>query len=217
MLRGQGKFKREGLAIGEVARVLGVPSPTLRTWQRRYGLVTTARTPGGHRRYTAEDVTRLRIMIELLERGVGPATASRWAIEGLTELGVVGPALDLTNPIRCRRCGARSAGCRTGSSVVVLRRHPPIRRSCVGPVRRADEVRTPGCAWTRRTCRVRPAIVTKDRRRVARCHRFFAAQTDAADPSGPCRLYGGLVASPSAPSGLRRARPRGQPRTSTDA
>ena len=44
------------MPIGEVARRTGVTVPTLRAWERRYGLLLPVRTAGGHRRYTDEDV-----------------------------------------------------------------------------------------------------------------------------------------------------------------
>lgn len=45
-----------GLSINEASRLLRVPAPTLRSWERRYDLPTTGRTPGGHRRYLAGDL-----------------------------------------------------------------------------------------------------------------------------------------------------------------
>jgi len=54
-------------SLGAVARLLGVTPHLLRAWERRYGAVRPARTPGGTRRYTESDVRRLR----LLRAGVG--------------------------------------------------------------------------------------------------------------------------------------------------
>jgi MerR HTH family regulatory protein len=42
--------------IAEIAAELGVSIPTLRSWERRYRVVTPVRTGGGHRRYSEEDV-----------------------------------------------------------------------------------------------------------------------------------------------------------------
>jgi MerR family transcriptional regulator, light-induced transcriptional regulator len=64
------------LRVSAVAQRLGIAPPTLRTWERRYGLRPTIRTPGGHRRYTAEDVARLEAMHRLMERGVSPGQAA---------------------------------------------------------------------------------------------------------------------------------------------
>ena len=51
------------LTISMVSRLIGVPSPTIRSWERRYQLPIGERSAGGHRRYTADDVrilTRMR-------------------------------------------------------------------------------------------------------------------------------------------------------------
>lgn len=73
------------LTIGAVARRLGVAVPTLRSWDRRYGLGPSVHDPGRHRRYTAADLARLRRMVELTGEGVPPAAAARLARGG--ELG----------------------------------------------------------------------------------------------------------------------------------
>lgn len=51
------------LTISMVSRLVGVPSPTIRSWERRYQLPVGERSAGGHRRYTTDDVrilTRMR-------------------------------------------------------------------------------------------------------------------------------------------------------------
>jgi DNA-binding transcriptional MerR regulator/methylmalonyl-CoA mutase cobalamin-binding subunit len=48
-----------GWSIGAVSRMTGIPTPTIRSWERRYQLPTTRRTPGGQRRYTTADVEAL--------------------------------------------------------------------------------------------------------------------------------------------------------------
>ncbi|HWG65641.1 MAG TPA: MerR family transcriptional regulator [Streptosporangiaceae bacterium] len=68
-----------GYSVGAVARRLGVSASTLRTWNRRYGIGADGHTPGHHRRYTAEDVTRLEYMQRLILRGAPPADAARAA------------------------------------------------------------------------------------------------------------------------------------------
>lgn len=64
------------LSVGTVARQLGVSPSTLRAWERRYGLGPTARTTGGHRRYTRQDVERLYMMRKLVHSGVAAAAAA---------------------------------------------------------------------------------------------------------------------------------------------
>ncbi|GAA1023456.1 MerR family transcriptional regulator [Acrocarpospora pleiomorpha] len=66
--------------IGAVARRLGVPAPTLRTWNLRYGIGPSSRSPGGHRRYGALDLTRLEEMNRLIKSGAPPAEAAQAAL-----------------------------------------------------------------------------------------------------------------------------------------
>ena len=70
------------LTIGAVARRLGVAVPTLRSWDRRYGLGPSLHDPGRHRRYTEGDLARLRRMLELTGEGVPPSAAARLAQGG---------------------------------------------------------------------------------------------------------------------------------------
>ncbi len=63
--------------VGAVSRRLGIASPTLRSWDRRYGLGPSARTAGGHRRYSEADVARVERMSHLILGGVPSAEAAR--------------------------------------------------------------------------------------------------------------------------------------------
>ncbi|GGL47872.1 MerR family transcriptional regulator [Planomonospora parontospora subsp. antibiotica] len=67
--------------IGAVARRLGVPAPTLRTWNLRYGVGPSRRSPGGHRRYDTADLRRLEEMNRLIRSGVPAADAARHVLE----------------------------------------------------------------------------------------------------------------------------------------
>jgi DNA-binding transcriptional MerR regulator len=67
----------DGLSIGEVSELVGVPVPTLRSWQLRYGVAAPARTPGGHRRYAQADVEVLQAMRAAVGRGVAAGTAAQ--------------------------------------------------------------------------------------------------------------------------------------------
>jgi MerR family mercuric resistance operon transcriptional regulator len=51
-----------GLRSGQVARAAGVNQQTLRYYERRGLLDAPARTPGGHRLYSAETVTVIRMV-----------------------------------------------------------------------------------------------------------------------------------------------------------
>jgi MerR family transcriptional regulator, light-induced transcriptional regulator len=63
------------LSVAEAAARVGLTAATLRTWDRRYGLSPSERTPGGHRRYSGADLDRLRHAAHLIDTGVPPAQA----------------------------------------------------------------------------------------------------------------------------------------------
>jgi hypothetical protein len=74
----------DALSAGAVARRLGVAVTTLRTWHQRYGLGPSRHVPGQHRRYTAQDLHRLEVMLRLTSRGVAPAEAAARALSAFT-------------------------------------------------------------------------------------------------------------------------------------
>jgi methanogenic corrinoid protein MtbC1 len=78
----------DGLTIKAAGSYLGVPGPTLRSWERRYGLPTTSRSIGGHRRYRSGDLVQLSLMRDEIAIGRRAADAARW-VRGI---------LDDTNP-----------------------------------------------------------------------------------------------------------------------
>lgn len=58
-----------GYRIGAVARLTGISPVTLRIWERRYQLIEPARSSGGGRLYSQEDVARLTLIRQLLDQG----------------------------------------------------------------------------------------------------------------------------------------------------
>ena len=54
---------------GTAARLAGIPVETLRVWERRYRVVGPRLTVRGHRLYSAEDVSRLALMKQLVDLG----------------------------------------------------------------------------------------------------------------------------------------------------
>src|SRR3954453_6714393 len=68
------------LRIGELSRRVGVSPELLRAWERRYGLLSPARTGGGLRLYSADDEARVRRMQAFLAEGLAPAEAARAAL-----------------------------------------------------------------------------------------------------------------------------------------
>ena len=57
------------LTIQEASRLLQVPAPTIRSWERRYGVPIASRSDGGHRRYTPEQLQMLHRMRDEISRG----------------------------------------------------------------------------------------------------------------------------------------------------
>jgi DNA-binding transcriptional MerR regulator len=73
-----GSERHEGIySIGAVARMLGVPASTLRAWEERYQQVMPARSAGGQRLYSREQVDQLTFVRDQLELGLQPADAHR--------------------------------------------------------------------------------------------------------------------------------------------
>lgn len=85
-----------GVPILEVSVALGVPMPTLRSWELRHGIPVMARTSGQHRRYWPDEVNALRLMRDEIARGT-PAGAAAELVRRL--LRGVGPAQELINRI----------------------------------------------------------------------------------------------------------------------
>lgn len=63
-----------GLRIGEVANRTQMTIAALRAWERRYQILTPARTAGGQRLYSEADVERVRFVQRLVAEG--------WSIAG---------------------------------------------------------------------------------------------------------------------------------------
>jgi DNA-binding transcriptional MerR regulator len=59
----------ETYALGAASQLTGLTPELLRAWEKRYGVVTPLRTPGGSRRYRAEDLERLRLVKAAVDAG----------------------------------------------------------------------------------------------------------------------------------------------------
>jgi DNA-binding transcriptional MerR regulator/methylmalonyl-CoA mutase cobalamin-binding subunit len=62
--------------IGHAARLTGVPSATIRAWERRYGLVKPVRSEGGYRLYDEQGLQLLRAMGSLVAGGWSASQAA---------------------------------------------------------------------------------------------------------------------------------------------
>jgi DNA-binding transcriptional MerR regulator len=64
-------------SIGAVARMLGIPTATIRNWEERYGTIVPERSPGGHRLYSRDQMEQLRFVAAEVSRGLSAADAHR--------------------------------------------------------------------------------------------------------------------------------------------
>ncbi len=69
--------------IQAFARLTGVPAPTLRAWEKRYGVPTPDRSESGYRLYRNIDLFVVRRMVELVQDGHSAASAAKTASEAL--------------------------------------------------------------------------------------------------------------------------------------
>jgi DNA-binding transcriptional MerR regulator len=68
-------------SISAVARMLGIPVATIRTWEDRYGLVVPERNASGHRLYRRDQVEQLKFVRASIADGVSAADAHRLLAE----------------------------------------------------------------------------------------------------------------------------------------
>ncbi len=62
--------------VKQVSGLTGVAEPTLRVWERRYGIVSPERSPGGYRLYDDAQLAVLRDMAALVDAGVPASRAA---------------------------------------------------------------------------------------------------------------------------------------------
>ncbi len=99
-----------GVTIGEASRVLGVPMPTLRSWELRYGMPGISRARGRHRRYLPAEIHAIRLMRDEIARGQPAGVAAATVREVLGIGGRAGEliALLLADSKRLDPAGVRS-------------------------------------------------------------------------------------------------------------
>ncbi|MGB5349316.1 MAG: MerR family transcriptional regulator, partial [Polyangiales bacterium] len=74
------------LPIRAVVALTGLNSDTIRAWERRYRAIEPARSDGGTRQFSEEDITRLICLKELRERGYGLQTLAALPTSELTAM-----------------------------------------------------------------------------------------------------------------------------------
>ncbi|WP_018861781.1 MULTISPECIES: MerR family transcriptional regulator [unclassified Thioalkalivibrio] len=103
---------QEGLyPIRHVCAETGINDVTLRAWERRYGLIRPMRTPKGHRLYSADDIARIRRILELLGQGIPVSQVHRvLASENAVTALPSSSQPDSTTPARRNRAGSSEPG-----------------------------------------------------------------------------------------------------------
>lgn len=86
---GQNIDGKPRMKIGAVARLTGIGVHTLRKWESRYQAVNPARTPGGGRLYSYEDVKRLALIKKLSEAGRPLAEVASAGLEDLESAEII--------------------------------------------------------------------------------------------------------------------------------
>ncbi|MHB8612861.1 MAG: MerR family transcriptional regulator [Candidatus Dormibacteraceae bacterium] len=70
-------------SIGAVARMLDIPTSTLRAWEERYSVIKPLRSEGAQRLYSRAQVEQLRFIKSQLDAGASAADAHRLLSQGL--------------------------------------------------------------------------------------------------------------------------------------
>lgn len=89
-------------SIGAVAKMLGVPTPTLRAWEDRYQVVVPHRSEGSQRLYSRTQVEQLRWIQAGLDQGMSAADAHRLLSEEIASgrmPGVEHPPAEPARPL----------------------------------------------------------------------------------------------------------------------
>ena len=68
------------------ARMVNIPVATLRVWERRYQVVAPAQAPSGQRLYSSQDIRRLVLIKQLVNRGHGIGMLARMGTPALQDL-----------------------------------------------------------------------------------------------------------------------------------
>lgn len=71
-------------SIGAVARMLDIPTSTLRAWEERYSVIAPNRSEGSQRLYSRVQVEQLRFIKSRMEAGASAADAHRLLAQELT-------------------------------------------------------------------------------------------------------------------------------------
>ena len=101
-------------SIGAVARMLGVPAQTLRAWEERYQQIVPARSEGGQRLYSRDQVDQLSFIRNQIAQGLQPADAHRLLTQHRSEVAPI--------PVEQQRSGRAGVD---GTTTVLLAERDP--------------------------------------------------------------------------------------------
>ncbi|HEU4723778.1 MAG TPA: MerR family transcriptional regulator [Candidatus Eisenbacteria bacterium] len=132
------------LTIGSLARATGIPSSTLRTWERRYRVPSPSRKPSGHRLYPESSIRHLRALRRALDLGRTPSEVMRLPLDALER--ILGDTRG-----RDERAPGGSVRVRGGGSRPGAAREPYVAAQfeAAASLDRAALRRSLGDAWTR--------------------------------------------------------------------
>src|SRR4030088_3553479 len=71
-------------SIGAVARMLDIPTSTLRAWEERYSVIAPIRSHGSQRLYSRAQVEQLRFIKSRMDGGASAADAHRLLAQDLS-------------------------------------------------------------------------------------------------------------------------------------
>ena len=85
-MKNETSIMEDYLSIGELSSMTGIGVHTLRVWEKRYGSPHSQRLPSGHRRYSSQEVNRLKVIASALESGYRASKVVTATIEQLQDL-----------------------------------------------------------------------------------------------------------------------------------
>ena len=90
--------------IQAVSELTGIPAPTLRAWERRYGIPAPSRTKSAYRLYSEHDLEVIKRLRNLIDQGTAPAEAAALIqkAEAALEAVPVAPGEDAFDQARAR-------------------------------------------------------------------------------------------------------------------
>ena len=100
----------QGMRISAVSRITGIPTDTLRAWERRYELVSPGRSGSAGRVYSRDDVQKLSLIKQLVDRGHAISNVASCSVEELNDLLALhginsGKSETVDRPLRLLACG----------------------------------------------------------------------------------------------------------------